>query len=313
MAIVVTKTVKAKVNTGLDNKLKAAVDRAITRRSNRIKGAALKAAQKVIIKHVKNHRVYRAILGHYAGFETGKDLQAEFGLTSDKAKRAMTAMLQILSDSAQVFLFTTKRAKTVASANVFLKISVLNPSKYESQLKYGALFKYKSSIIRHPLKLKRKKKIKKLPEKNRIDWMKWLLEASDGIRTIRKSIPSINRYAINYDLSPRQRLNSRSGRAVMVPLRFGVTGAGFREVDESGTISGRVTRITEDKEVDLDLEGKPQLTSDSSAFGEEPYKYPEYAKPEVGRNFIEEISFSKAFISDLNKAVKEAVKAAVAK
>jgi hypothetical protein len=150
---------------------------------------------------IRNSPVYRGLNGEFAGIP-GQDLQAEFGLREETARRALKFILATL--------LATINEKTVRvepglnlnfPARLIFK-GVLDSKEYEKVLDttrdpFGYI-SYSNAT----------------GEATLIPWMQWLLDTTGDV--LGDMRPRISNYAITYDMSGERANISRSGRAIMI-------------------------------------------------------------------------------------------------
>lgn len=208
----------------------------------------------MVEKELRKSKVLRALINPDIGVR-GYDLPAEFGLRPGWGQLAVDIIMMRLLALCQVQIDSEKGYRIVRgrpSKTVEVRWSFLDPEKYEGKFS-GYPFSYISKTKQNSRRL-----IGKGSRRPKIDWMKWLLNARRGHAMMLASIPSVKEYGINYNLGPKQRSSSRSGRAIM----------------------NRNTRRNREK---IPLKFFP-------------YSFPEVAKPSAGYiNFIDEIARNPKF------------------
>lgn len=160
---------------------------------------------------IVNTPVYRGLEGKYDGDESGKDLQAEFGLTNEMKEEATTRLREVVRECVSVSsvpqYLNEPRKRTVV-----FTIKALDKSMYYNKLVGDPSMSYESSetIVR------KRSRNKPTPEVFKIEWMKWLLAGMKINSAIKDSLgTSISKYGIAFQLGSRGRVFSRSGRALM--------------------------------------------------------------------------------------------------
>lgn len=187
--------------------------------------------------------IFKRLVGEESGIK-GYDLAAEFGLSKADAKVGGETIIAHLKETVDIAKDDLKieYRKDPAKLKITIQIGFLQPQKYRPLILADKSLEYTT----HSLHVNKKGKVvKKRKKKGQISyqvrWAKWLIEANKGIETIVQDLPRIAGYGIMYDLSPSQRLLSRSGRALMkqVDIRGSVL-KGDVEVG-SGTVTERIS------------------------------------------------------------------------
>ncbi len=214
------------------------------------------SVSEAVEKAVRKSRVYRALVNPPLGV-IGYDLPAEFGLNSEDAENAAELMVNIVKDTVRVEVSAAFQDQN--SAKVKISTKFMNPDKY-TKLLLKQPFWYTS-------RKQHRKSTGKQSTRYRIDWMKWILEASRGDSAIYGTLPSVREYGISYGESANA-LNrfSRSGRALMI---HGESKRGRGEFPY----------------------GMPEVIKPKAG----------------AANFLEEISRSRPFVQELNRRVKRVI------
>jgi hypothetical protein len=286
----------------VERKAKEAALKKLEKRVDKVQNIARKETEKVIEQYLKKNRVMRSLAGLQSGsaFGVGLDLQAEFGLKSFLAKKAVDIITEILKNTVRVEIERNDYSRGVGS-RLTINISALITSRYKSELLgYGAPLRYVSTAF---VSLARKRGAKKADihmrrAKKDINWIKWLLEPYRGIGTIKESIPDIDYYGISYDKKYVSGHHSRSDRAVMVRGDLRETRSiSYGEVHEGEIRAGGAGGI-----------GQLRPPPAWKGVTEFPYEYPKRAIPENGaRNFIDEIAQRPEFKKDIKARVTKAL------
>ncbi len=196
MAFISAKTTVT-TSTSLTNKISAYAQKIVNNRIERVQDNIVLKVKDILYKAIVNSPVYLALTGKFPNSE-GYDLQAELGLTDDRAKIAVDRLIEILLETVDI-TFEREFNLNKGSSVITIKVSALDENKYEEQLKNGAEFSYIS-----------RSKNKKVKKRNQtaylIKWMKWLLELTHDV---------LSEYSITYDISGRDIIISRSRRAIM--------------------------------------------------------------------------------------------------
>jgi hypothetical protein len=205
--MIISKNITVTTTTKLANKLSDYAKKVMDQRADKAIAAGVKAGQNVIEETLRENRVVKSLLGEFADYPAGYDLQAEFGLTKNKAREAVDEMLKILRSTVKPHF-----AKTPEGSRLILTghMTALDSADYESSLKNGSKFRYQSV---NRLQRKQAKRSKKKAASTEIRWMEVLLEAKNPSAI--NIIPGISGYGIKYDLTARSAIQSRSGRALM--------------------------------------------------------------------------------------------------
>lgn len=292
--------VKTTISTNLNKKFINRIQQTLEKQMNEVQRVTVEESKKVIREHVQNHRVVKALQGNYAAWGSDQDLQAEFGLSNNKAQKAVTIIIQVLSNTVKAKDIKKRFIRRGTQAQMELRINALQPKNYLQILRnWGSPLNYIStSYVSQARKRGYKREgMHRRIQKNNIDWMKWLLEATRETNVIKESIPDIRFYGITYDL--RKRDHSRSKRAVMVKGRaFARTfqqGRGMLVDGEFQTTGMSTVRFAAD----------PPSHRSTDRF---PYTFPKLAVPRKGRrNFVDEIVRSTEFRRDVSQRVRDRI------
>lgn len=201
----------------------------------------------------------------------GRSLRAELGLTNALAKQAAAEIEYVVEQLLpQVKVSKSKSGK---DATVTAEIAFPDPFALNEGLKNMDSGSY-TSVVKSGA--------------TEIRWMEWLIEkATQPLDKFGK------KWAITYDLKPRQVKTSRSGLAVMISRPEAPTNLTKRGNPRTKKGLARAKASYNNQKQRFDEYG--------------PYKLPaKYLKTGRGINFVDQIFYDKAFISNLkDKVAKE--------
>lgn len=187
----------------------------------------------------------------------GDDLGAEFGLSDSDRDEAYRRIKRALSKTTKV---TINRPSVFASSRGNLS------TKYSIETKFLDEEDYIDKFNGDPFEYSSKNGI--------IEWMHWVLNGRSGQGTMESSLTDITKYGIIYDLSDKEKRNSRSGRALM-----------FYKSVKNRQRAGKAKR-------------KARIYQ--SVFE---YKFPSAARPDKGKNFIESLALNDSLLKVLERHV----------
>ena len=145
-----------------------------------------------IIKSVRESKVFRGIMGDFAGKESGLDLQAEFGLTNaDSSSFESELMSSLQTGSSIIIERATTFQNTKNATKSRLKINPYNPT-YDDKIKSFSSGSHKSRVD---------------DTGETINWLEWTLDNSHDVDSD---------YRITYRVGSFSELFSRSKRAIMI-------------------------------------------------------------------------------------------------
>ncbi len=211
-------TINAKFNltTRFKKQLVDKIEAYFKKKESQIKKVATEVVQSEVQKAIQRNHVFNNLVNG-EGKGQGLDLAAEFGLTPEEVPQKGQDIISILLTTVKVAdggLVIDRGGNDPRKAKVTLRVSFLNREDYYNTMIGDSRFSYVSTSKGSGTDGETGERIA-TTNSYQIPWMKWLLQANRGNKTIRESLVNISQFGILYDLTNAQTGRSRSGRAVM--------------------------------------------------------------------------------------------------